>query len=155
MTKYDKGFNGIQDVVQFAIEREEAAIQAYGEMHEKTSMPGLKTLLLELQSEEKNHKKILQAIKPEDIAGLDHEDIADLKISDYLVEEPLSDDISFQDLLIFAAKKEQKAVELYAELAQKASTKELRGLFEFLAQQEKAHKLKLEKEYEDHVLWDD
>ncbi len=155
MTKYDTKFKSTQDVVQFAIEREEAAIQAYGEMHEKASMPGLKALLLELQSEEKNHKKILQAITPEDIAGFKPETVVDLKISDYLVDEPLTDDISFQDLLIFAAKKEQKAVELYSALAQKAGTKELKELFEFMIQQEKTHKLKLEKEYEDHVLWDD
>lgn len=155
MARYEEEFQSTQKMIEFAIEREEAAIKAYGEMHDKAKTPGIKTLLRELQSEEKNHKKILQAIDQKDIAGFKHEEVADLKISDYLVDEPLSDDLSFQDLLIFAAKKEQKAVELYSELAQKANNAELKNLFEFLIQQEKSHKLKLEKEYEDRVLWED
>jgi rubrerythrin len=63
--------------------------------------------------------------------------------------------MDFQDLLIFAAKKEQKAMELYSDLADKSKKKEQKKLFDFLAMQEKSHKLKLETEYEKHVLWED
>ena len=84
--------------------------------------------------------------------SLEIKEVEDLKISDYLVEEPPSPDMNFQDLLILAAKKEQKAVDLYSDLERKVSKKELKKLFEFLIQQEKSHKLKLEEEYEKHVL---
>ena len=63
--------------------------------------------------------------------------------------------MTFQDLLIFAAKKEQEAVDLYSNLEENAEDDELKKLFQFLVQQEKAHKLKLEKEYEEHVLEED
>jgi len=43
-------------------------------------------------------------------------------------------------------------VDLYSDLERKVSKKELKKLFEFLTQQEKSHKLKLEEEYEKHVL---
>lgn len=143
------------EVIEFAIKREEEAIQAYGNLMEMVETPGLKTLLAELQNEERNHKKLLQDLTEEKVESLKTEDVIDLKISDYLVEEPPSEDMNFQDLLILAAKKEQKAVELYSSLAEKASEEELQKLFEFLVMQEKSHKLKLEKEYETRVLEDD
>jgi len=63
--------------------------------------------------------------------------------------------MNFQDLLIFAAKKEKRAALLYSDLAKKSLNREQKSLFEFLAKQEKAHKLRLELEYEKHVLWED
>lgn len=144
-----------EQVIEFAIQREEDAIKAYGDMMEMAETPGLKTLLAELQSEERNHKKLLQELSEENVESLKVEDVIDLKISDYLVEESPSEDMDFQDLLILAAKKEQKAAELYSSLAEKAKEQEIKKLFEFLVMQEKSHKLKLEKEYEVHVLEED
>jgi rubrerythrin len=143
------------DIVKFAISREEAAIKAYGDMRERAQFPGLKELLVELQDEEKNHKKLLENISEEQIQGLEVKDVADLKISDYLTEEPPADDMTFQDLLIIAAKKEQEAVELYTCLERSVEDEELKKLFQFLVQQEKSHKLKIESEYEKHILEDD
>ena len=141
-----------EQVIEFAIQREEEAVKAYGDMVEMAETPGLKTLLAELQNEERNHKKLLQDLTEERVESLKVKDVIDLKISDYLVEEPASADMNFQDLLILAAKKEQMAVELYSSLAKQAGQEEIKKLFEFLVMQEKSHKLKLEKEYETHVL---
>ena len=60
--------------------------------------------------------------------------------------------MTFQDLLIFAAKKEQQAVELYTSMKAAVDSDELKKMFDFLVEQEKEHKLKLETEYEKHVL---
>ena len=141
-----------EEIIKFAISREEAAIDTYGDMSEKAKMPGLRELLIELQNEERNHKKLLEDISSEQIATFKTEDVIDLKISDYLTEEPPSDDMTFQDLLIIAAKKEQEAVELYTKLGEGSENEELKKLFDFLITQEKSHKLKLESEYEKHVL---
>jgi len=92
-------------VIEFAIQREEEAIKAYGDMVEMAETPGLKTLLAELQNEERNHKKLLQDLTEEKIESLKVEDVIDLKISDYLVEEPPSADMNFQDLLILGREK--------------------------------------------------
>jgi rubrerythrin len=141
-----------EDFIEFAIKREEEAIKAYGDLADIAKTPGLKKFLLDLQEEERNHKKLLQDITEEKVDSLEIKEVDDLKISDYLVEEAPSPDMNFQDLLILAAKKEQKAVDLYSDLERKVSKKELKKLFEFLIQQEKSHKLKLEEEYEKHVL---
>jgi len=140
------------DIIEFAIKREEEAVKAYGDMADIAKTPGLKKLLLDLQEEEKNHKKLLQEVTKEKIESLEIEDVTDLKISDYLIEESPGADVNFQDVLILAAKKEQKAVELYSNLERKVKKKELKKLFEFLIQQEKSHKLRLEEEYEKHIL---
>jgi len=141
-----------EDFIEFAIKREEEAIKAYGDIAGIAKTPGLKKLLLDLQGEERNHKELLQNITEEKIESLKIKEVTDLKISDYLIEEPPSPEMNFQDLLILAAKKEQKAVDLYSDLERKVSRKELKKLFAFLIQQEKSHKLKLEEEYEKHVL---
>ena len=146
------GSESFEDIIAFAIKKEEEAIDSYGSMAEKAKLPGIRELLLELQEEEKNHKKLLQNIIAERIESLKIKEVMDLKISDYLVEEPPSPEMNFQDLLILAAKKEQRAVELYSDLGNKAEEEELKKLFEFLVMQEKSHKLKLEKEYDAHVL---
>jgi rubrerythrin len=115
-------------------------------------MPGLRELLLDLQNEERNHKKLLEDITQEQISSFQTEEVIDLKISDFLTEEPPSEDMTFQDLLILAAKKEQQAVELYTKLGEDTDSEDLKKLFDFLISQEKSHKLKLESEYEKHVL---
>lgn len=144
--------SSFQDVVNFAIKREEDAIQSYGKMIDMAKTPGIKELLQELQNEERNHKKLLQELTEGKIESYEPTKVIDLKITDYLEEEPLDADMNFQDLLIFAAKEEQRAVELYSNLAEKVETEELKKFFEFLIEQEKSHKLKLETEYEKHAL---
>lgn len=144
-----------EDIIEFAISREEAAIEAYEDMSEKAETPGLRELLSELQNEERNHKKLLEDITEEQISSFKTEEVIDLKISDFLTEEPPSESMTFQDLLILAAKKEQQAVDLYTKLGEDSDSEELKKLFDFLITQEKNHKLKLETEYEKHVLEDD
>ena len=147
--------SNFRDILEFAISREQKAIDSYGILSELAKSPGLKELLLELQEEEKKHKSLLEGITDQKIAEFKIKEVPDLKISDYLTEETPSEDMTFQDLLIFAAKKEQEAVELYSNLEENAEDDELIKLFQFLIQQEKIHKLKLEKEYDEHVLeWD-
>ncbi len=146
--------SGLKDILAFAIKREEEAARLYGNLLAMAEDESSKKLLLELQEDEKNHKRILQGLTKAKVESAVSKEVKDLKISDYLIEEPLGPEMNFQDLLIFAAKKEKKAASLYRDLAEKAKTKDDRTLFEFLAKQEKSHKLRLELEYEKHVLWE-
>jgi rubrerythrin len=148
-------FGSLKGVINFAIRREEEAAKSYGKLCRIAEDEAAKKLLADLQQEEKNHKRILQGLTKAKVRASATKDVKDLMISDYLVEEPLTPEMNFQDLLIFAAKKETKAVALYSDLAKKSMTKEQKALFEFLAKQEKTHKLRLELEYEKHVLLED
>lgn len=147
--------NTFHEAINFAIKREEDAIRGYGNMIEVAKTPGISKLLQELQDEERKHKKLLQELTEGKVESFRPTQVIDLKISDYLEEDTLDAEMDFQTLLIFAAKKEQSAVKLYSDLAEKAESEELRKLFEFLVEQEKSHKLKLETEYEKHALESD
>jgi len=148
-------FKTVQDAIAFAIQREEEAALGYGRMIGLAQADSSKLLLADLKKEEENHKRMLLDLNRTDVASLRIPKVADLKISDYLVAEPLQPEMSFQDLLIFAAKKEQKSADLYTVLLDRVSSPEQKKLFEFLSMQEKTHKLKLESEYEKHVLQED
>jgi rubrerythrin len=148
-------FGSLKAVMDFAIRREEEAAQNYGRLGCIATDAGAKKLLADLQQEEQNHKRILQGLAKGKARVPAAKDVKDLMISDYLIAEPLTPEMNFQDLLIFAAKKEKKAFDLYSDLAKRSLTREQKVLFEFLAKQEKAHKLRLELEYEKHVLWED
>jgi len=153
--KTPPNFKSIQEAIAFAIQREEEAARTYGRMMGQAKADSAKLLLADLKKDEENHKRMLQDLSRTDVASLRIRKVADLKVSDYLVDEPLQADQSFQELLIFAAKKEQKAVELYSRLMDRVYSPEQKKLFEFLSMQEKTHKLKLESEYEKRVLQED
>ena len=148
-------FGSIQEILDFAVKREEEAARAYADLQTRTTSQSLKILLAELENDEKQHKKLLLGLTGVRPSSLAIKAIPDLKISDYLVAEPPHADMSFQDLLILAAKKEQKAVDLYTELRGLVSDAEHKKLFEFLMMQEQSHKLKLETEYDKHVMTED
>jgi len=135
---------------------EEGAIKLYTETAEKVKNPGSKQLLKELAEDEKMHKAYFQRAleNPQmtvTIGGINAE-IADLKVTDNLIETSLSPDSQYQDILIFAAKSEKKALDFYTALATKFKNHELGKMWDSFAQQELAHKLKIEKEYDDVVL---
>jgi rubrerythrin len=149
------GLGTFDEIIRFAIKREEEAAKGYADLRKMAQEEAAKKLLGDLEDEERNHRRILQGLTKVKLEASATRPVQDLKISDYLVEEPLSPEMNFQDLLIFAAKKEKKAAELYRDLAGRSTKKEQKRLFEFLAKQEKTHKLRLELEYEKHVLWED
>ena len=145
-------FEKFADIIAFAIRREIDAAEGYRMMAGRAETPGLKALLLDLEREEVHHRELLENLPELPEAESAAAPAPDLGLSDSLGDEPLRPDMTFQDLLIFAAKKEQKAIDLYTTLARTVEPGARRELFEFLAGQEKVHKLRLESEYEAHVL---
>jgi rubrerythrin len=78
--------------------------------------------------------------------------VADLKIADYVVDVVPTPEMSYQQALILAMKKEKASFLLYTNLAETASDDNLRATFSALAQEEAKHKLRFEIEYDEHVL---
>ena len=114
----------------------------------------MKEILLEFAEEEKRHKERLLAVKTGDHELTPEQEVLDLKISDYLVEVDESDDISYQDALIIAMKRERAAYELYSDMAEKIPESHLRDVLVGLAKEEAKHKLFFESEYDERVLID-
>jgi rubrerythrin len=151
-------FRTLKDVLTFAIRREVEAAQGYGDMAARasSSTPGLRELLLDLKSEEENHRRLLEEMTSTGkLPEAAPPPLPDLGLSDAQEDVPLAPDLTMQELLIFAARKEKTAMDLYTGLAGRPELAAHRKIFEFLAGQERAHKLKLEAAYEERVLTED
>ena len=140
------------EVIEFAIATEQEAVDLYSNLAKRTKVPGAKIMFKELRDMEKGHKTKLERF---DLAYFKSKKLApveDLKISDYLVDVALNPDSSYQDILLFASKRERAAFDLYSDLANVYSTvAPIKKIFEVLAMEEATHKLKLEREYDDVV----
>jgi rubrerythrin len=80
------------------------------------------------------------------------EKVRDLKIAEYLVDVRPSSNMSYQDALILAMKKEKAAFRMYTALAGQADDPTVKALFLNLALEESKHKLRFEIEYDDFIL---
>jgi rubrerythrin len=96
-------FGSLAAVLEFAIQREVEAAESYGRLAARSRPGPGRELLLDLRGQEKRHEEILRDLAAGTLVPLFHREVPDLKISDYLVEEPLDAESSLQDLLIHAA----------------------------------------------------
>lgn len=145
-------FKSVDELLDFAISREEAAESFYNRLADKMTTPSTKKMFQEFALEEQGHKKKLLEAKKGNLLNHSEEKVQDLKISDYTVEGEYNDNMSFQDALILAMKREKAAFKLYSKLAEIATTEELRNMLLQLAQEESKHKLRFEVEYDEYVL---
>ena len=119
MTSASRSLN-FEGIIAFAVAREEEAAAGYADLMAAAETPGLKELFRELRDEESEHKKLLEGLDPAGAASVEPDEVEDLGITDGLRAEPPHPDMSFQDALIFAARKEERAIRLYAGLAARA-----------------------------------
>jgi rubrerythrin len=146
--------NTVDEILDYAIDQEQQAADFYADLAGRAEKAGMKDVLLEFSEEEKRHKERLLAVKTGERELTPEQEVLDLKISDYLVEVEATDDISFQDALIIAMKRERAAYELYSDMAEKIPAGKLREVFTGLAREEARHKLFFESEYDERVLTD-
>ncbi|MGE0089926.1 MAG: ferritin family protein [Bacteroidales bacterium] len=147
-----KEFNSINDILDFAIDAEQDAVDFYNHLAEVAKTKDMKAVFTEFAQEEIGHKSRLVKIKNEGVFTLEKKDITDLKIADYIVSKVNTTDMSYQDALILAMKKEKSAFKLYLELSNRAKDSQMKNLFLSLAQEESKHKLRFELEYDEFVL---
>jgi len=147
-----KEFKDINDILDFAINEEQKAIDFYNILAEKSTNDDVKTVFIDFVKEEMNHKARLEKIKAEKQFTIEDKVIADLKIADYLVSAKITSDMKYEDALVIAMKKEKAAFKLYMDLAEKAPNAKMKSVFISLAQEESKHKLKFEIEYDEFVM---
>lgn len=146
--------NTVDEILDYAIDQEQQAADFYADVAQRAETPGMKKLLLDFSEEEQRHKKLLQEVKVGDHELTPEQEVLDLKIVDYMVEVEATDDISYQDALIIAMKRERAAYQLYSDMAAKVPDSHLKEVLEGLAKEEAKHKLFFESEYDERVLMD-
>ncbi len=144
------------EIIAFAIDKEQEAVDLYSDLAERAQSPSGKILFKELANMEKGHKSRLEKLDMPYFSSKKLKPPEDLKIADYLVDVQLTPEATYQDIVLFAAKREKAAFDLYCDLARLYATiPAIKQIFDVLAQEEAYHKLKLEREYDDVVYKED
>jgi rubrerythrin len=148
-------FESVDEILDFAISKEEEAAQFYINLADRMAPLNMKEVFEDFAQEEKKHKEKLLLVKGGKKLLLTREKVMDLKIGDSLVVVDTTievSDITYQEALIIAMKAEKAAFRLYQDLAKTTKDSELKNLFLSLAQEEAKHKLRFEIEYDDNIL---
>jgi len=149
----------IEEILTEAIQGEVESYELYTNAVTMVKAEHIKDTLRQLAQEELGHKAMLEnmlahpASLRRGVKRLRSEPIQDYKVGDHLVVKPLTPDSTFQDVLIFASRKEQQSHELYRDLAEE-NEGEIRDLFEAMARDELRHKDLVERWYEEVVYQD-
>lgn len=147
-----KEFTKTNDVLDFAIENEQSAVDFYTELSKNARTEDMRQTFEQFAKEEIGHKARLTKIKEEGIFTLPIEKVADLKISDYIVRAEPTSNMTYEQALVLAMKREKAAFKLYMKLSEQSNSPEFKQLFLGLAQEESRHKLRFELEYDEYVL---
>ena len=145
-----------ESILQEAIQGELDSYELYTNAVQLVQAEHIKNLLRELAQEELGHKTSLERMLADpgqlkwQVEALQAAPIQDYKIGDHLIAQPLGPDATFQDVCIFASKKEQQSHELYREMAAQSSG-EIHDLLEAMAKDELRHKNLVESWYDEIV----
>ncbi|MFZ0243380.1 MAG: ferritin family protein [Desulfobacterales bacterium] len=146
-------FESIEEILTFAIEKEQEAAAFYEEVAQQESFAGAKKTFLEFAAEERKHQAMLENFEGsrEKVEAYKLKWIPDIKRSDYMVEMVYEKGMHFTDILRLAMKREEKALALYNELQRQTDQDEYVKMFKILAQEEAKHKRYLETLYDDFM----
>ncbi|MGC9333539.1 MAG: ferritin family protein [Anaerolineae bacterium] len=149
----------IEEILREAIQGEIDSHQLYTDAVALVEAEHVKETLRQLATEELGHKSALERMLESPgrvrhaVRTLQKAPIEDYKVGDHLVVKPLGPDSTFQDVCIFASRKEQESYELYRDLAEQ-NEGEIRELFEAMAKDELRHKNLVEGWYEEVIYQD-
>jgi len=148
-------FKNIDDIIDFAIEKEKEAAEFYLNVSTQEQFSGKKQMLEEFSAQERKHQQLLEDLKAgnvgEKLDDYQFKWITDIKRSDYVDDIEYHPGMGYNELLMFAMKREEKALKLYNEMLTNAQTDTQKKVFKMLCQEEAKHKLSLETMYDDHM----
>ena len=145
-------FMNIDQVLDFAIGQEQAAVDFYNMLAKKSNNPEMRDTFHTFALEEIKHKARLQGIKDQKLFIMPDDKVADLKIGDYVEAVTPTDNMDYRDALVLAMKREKSAFILYTRLSEKTEDPELKEVFQSLALEESRHKLRFEVEYDEYIM---
>ncbi|MFH1350994.1 MAG: ferritin family protein [Pseudomonadota bacterium] len=146
-------FDSFEGIIRFAIEKEIEAADFYEEASRQETYSDAKSAFAEFAKEEKKHRALLEGfLKGEKkLSGYEFKWVPDIKRSNYLIDLEYKKGMNYADLLRLAMKREEKALKLYNDMAEKAQGEDIKKILKMLSQEEAKHKLKLETLYDDHM----
>jgi rubrerythrin len=148
-------FNNLEEIIDFAIEKEKEAAEFYSAVSEQERFADKKEMLREFSAQERKHQKLLEDLKAgkvdAQLKDYKFKWITDIKRSDYKDDVEYHPGMGYNELLMMAMKREEKALKLYNEMLAGAQTEAQKKVFKMLCQEEAKHKLSLETMYDDYM----
>jgi rubrerythrin len=138
-----ENISSVGEILEFAISREVEANQLYISMAKSIVNPEMREVCEDLAKEELEHKAKLELelMKKGEV-------VSDFNISNYVMDVDNNMDMDYEQLLLFAIKKEQLSIDIYTDLAAIVKDKESRDTLLSLAEEETEHKQRFEIEYD-------
>jgi rubrerythrin len=147
----EMNLKSVNEVLTFAI-RKEADAAAFYRMAAARSNPGVKKAFEELAKDEDGHKKRLETVDLKTLEQIEVKEARGMGIAEMFSDVPYSSDMGYADLLRMAVKNEEASYRLYISASQAVNDPAVKKLLLMLAQEESAHKERLEKVYEKDIL---
>ncbi len=148
-------FASLEEILDYAVAKEKEAVQFYSRLAKEESFSGAREMFTEFAREEGRHERLLLEFKTrgtaQAVADYPLKWIKDLKRSDFAVEIEYRPGMAYNEILMLAMKREEKALKLYNEFLRQAQGPEAKKLFQVLCQEEAKHKLALESLYDDYM----
>ena len=148
-------FENLTAIIEFAIEKEIEAAEFYSNLSKEEVFSGSGKMFAEFAAEERKHQKLLENFKTKGVTksleGYKLKWITDIKRSNYVVDLEYHKGMAYNEILMLAMKREEKALRLYNDFLDQADTEDGKMLFKMLCQEEAKHKLALETMYDDYM----
>jgi rubrerythrin len=145
-------FVTLDDVIKFAIEREDTAYKLYKRAAEISTSISSKKMFEELAAEEATHKDVFSRIDEDKAENHKLCTLPESSIAKYLADVPFRPDLTYNEILAFALKTEENAYQLYKAAAGMTDDPKLQKVLMSFADVELGHRRRLEAIYEDRVL---
>lgn len=146
------GFVTLEEVIKFAVKREETAYLLYKDAAQKTTSIAARKMFEEMAAEEAGHKEVFSRIDLAKAEQHKFSQVTDMGLSKYLVDVPLKPEMTYQEILTFAIKTEENAYQLYKTAAEMTDDAALKKTLLVFADVELGHKKRVEDLYDEHVL---
>jgi len=138
----------IESILKKAANKEQGSYLIYKNAASRAKDAQIKTTLSKFAEEELKHKQAIEDFNIETLSSkeIEIEETSRQGISEYLTstDEGISEVSDFNDILVYAARREKKAFEFYSNMSKQVNDAELKKLFVWLAQEESKHKEDIE-----------
>lgn len=145
-------FVTLEDVIKFAVDREDTAYKLYKRAAEISTSISSKKMFEELAQEEATHKDVFAKIDEDKAESHKLCKLPESSIAKYLADIPFRSDLTYSEILVFALKTEENAYQLYKAAAGMTDDPRLQKVLMNFADVELGHRRKIEAIYEERVL---
>jgi rubrerythrin len=141
-------FKSIQEILEFAITKEQAAQKLYAHLAERLTDPMVRKLFADLALEEVDHRQQLELelmklgrVVPES------NQFKGARVTECTLSDEIPPAMGYAEALVLAMQKEKAAFRLYVEMVGAAENLECRDVLMVLAEEEVRHMLRFEQAY--------